>query len=395
MRRAEKSNSNLDRQTLMDFFRDIKSVESHLSLPSEKRLTFTFFVDKLKSREFTMSENFNLDLIDKTFTSYKKGQMFDGVVVVKRPDGAIFNIGGKNDAFLPADDLDDYAGLKIGDRFKVVITNQKNDEGMIEVSKRQADDKVLATQNAQKLKLGSAFSFVVTHADKEGLYSKMGDYDIFVPIDEVFSHEVRDPRRLEGKQFEATVTEISRDDKRIIASIKMLAEQVKKTNETLFWSSIFINKIVKGKVKKILPYGAFVDVDGVDCFLHISNIAHRRLNSPDEVIKEGETYTFKVIELDRDNKKVALSLKALSDSPRTLAIRELEIGQVYKGKVVKLLAFGAIIELENGASGLLHISNATEDCQKQIYEIVKLGDEVSVRVLDKNEQDNKVSFKLA
>lgn len=341
-----------------------------------------------------MSENFNLEMIDKTFTSYKKGQMFDGVVVIKREDGAIFNIGGKNDAFIPSYDFDDFEGLKIGDRFKVIITNSKNEEGMIECSKRMADDKVMATQNALKLKLGSTFSFVVTKGSEEGLFSKMGEYDIFIPIDEVFANGVRDSRRLEGKQFDATVTEIDRDEKKIIGSIKLLAEQVRQTNENLFWSSIFVNKIVKGKVKKIMPYGAFVEVDGVDCFLHISNISYKRLNNPAEEIEEGKEYTFKVIELDRENKKVALSLKALQESPKTIAIREIEVGQTYTGEVVKILKFGAIIALPNGASGLLHISNATENKQKQIYEIVKLNEKVEVVVLDKDEQNEKLSFAL-
>lgn len=341
-----------------------------------------------------MSDNFNLDMIDKTFTSYKKGQMFDGVVVIKRDDGAIFNIGGKNDAFIPKDDFDDFDGLKIGDRFKVVITNKKNEEGMIEVSKRLADDKVLATQNAQKLKLGSTFSFVVAGNRDGGLVSRMGDYEIFIPADEIFVDGAKDVRRLVGKQFEATVTEINREDKAIIGSIKLLSEQIRKTNESLFWNSIFINKLVKGKVKKIMPYGAFVEVDGIDCFLHISNISYSRLSNPSEAIKEGEEYTFKVIELDRDNKKVALSLKALQESPKTLAIRELQVGQTYSGTVVKILKFGAIIKLENGASGLLHISNATEDKQKQIYEIVKLDQKVDVIVFDKDEEEEKVSFAL-
>lgn len=341
-----------------------------------------------------MSENFNLEMIDKTFTSYKKGQMFDGVVVIKREDGVIFNIGGKNDAFIPSDDFDDFESLKIGDRFKVIITKQKNEEGMIEVSKHLADDKMLATQNAQKLKLGSSFSFVVTETREGGLISRMGEYEIFIPADEIFVQGVKDIRKLIGKQFDAVVTEINRDDKIIIGSVKLLSEQIRQTNESLFWNSIFINKIVKGKVKKIMAYGAFIEVDGIDCFLHISNISYNRISNPGEVIKEGEEHNFKVIELDRENKRVALSLKALQESPKTLAIRGLQVGQSYRGVVVKILKFGAIIKLENGASGLLHISNATEDKQKQIYEIVKLDEKVDVIVLDKDENEERVSFAL-
>ncbi len=338
-------------------------------------------------------EKFSLEAIERTFTNYKKGQMFDGVVVIKREEGCIFNIGGKNDAYLPAEEVEDYANLKIGDRFKVIIINSKNQEGMLEVSKTLADSQVLATQNANKLKLGSKFTFVATATNGDGLCSKMGEYEIFVPNAEI-SVTTRDPRRAVGKQFEAIVTEISRENKKIIASIKMLENQIKEKNETLFWSSIFINKIVEGRVKRILDYGAFVEVGGIDCFLHISNISHTRIARPDEVIKEGEERQFKVIEVDRENKKVALSLKALEESPKLVAIKNLQTGEIYQGKVVKILKFGAIVVLENGASGLLHIKNATEANNKQIYEIVKLDQSVRVEVIDKDEQEEKVSFKL-
>lgn len=340
-----------------------------------------------------LEEKFDLSAVDRTFAHYKRGQTFDGVVVIKRENGCIFNIGGKNDAFLPKEEVEDYENLKIGDRFKVLITSNKNEDGMLEVSKTKADNQIIATQNASKLKLGSKFTFVVSDANNEGLISKMGEYNIFIPRSEM-SNKTHDPRRAIGKQFEGTVTEIDRAEKSIIASIKLLEDSVRENIENLFWNSIFINKIVKGRVKKIMSYGAFVDVGGVDCFLHISNIAYERISSPSEVLKEGEEYTFKVIELDRDNKKVALSYKALLESPRLLAVKELHVGAIYKGIVVKILKFGAIIKLENGATGLLHIKNATSENNRQIYEIVKLDQRVEVEVIDKNEEDERVSFKL-
>lgn len=338
-------------------------------------------------------EKFSLDMINQTFTDYKKGQMFDGVVVIKREDGAIFNIGGKNDAFLPKSEVENYSELKIGDRFKVIITNYKNEDGMIEVSKDMADSQIFATQNANKLKLGSKFSFVVTKGTDQGLHSKMGEYQIFVPISEI-SLKTKYPKSAEGKQFEAAVTEIDKENKKIVASIKILEEQTKQNAEDLFWKSMFINKIVSGTVKKILDYGAFVNVNGVDCFIHISNISHNRISHPSEVLKEGEEYTFKIIELDRENKKVALSLKALEESPKLKAMKELVVGERYEGVVIKILQFGAIIKLDNGATGLLHIKNATERSDKQIYEIVKLDQRVNVEILNVDIEDEKVSFKL-
>lgn len=339
------------------------------------------------------TEKFNLESIEKTFAQYKKGQTFDGVVVIKRENGCIFNIGGKNDAFLPKEEVEDYENLKIGDRFKVIITSNKNEDGMIEVSKNLADNQIIATQNANKLKLGSKFTFVINSADNDGLVSKMGEYSIFVPRSEM-SRSTHDPRKTIGRQFEGMVTEIDKEGRSIVASIKLLEDSIKENAENLFWNSIFINKIVKGKVKKILNYGAFVDVGGVDCFIHISNMAYERIATPNEVFKEGEEYTFKVIELDRENKKVALSYKALLESPKLIAIKELHVGAIYKGQVIKILKFGAIIKLENGATGLLHIKNATGENNRQIYEIVKLDQNVEVEVLDKDEEEERVSFKL-
>lgn len=341
-----------------------------------------------------MSEKFNMEMIDKTFTSYRKGQAFEGVVVLRREDGVIFNIGGKNDAFIPASDFEDYSQVKIGDRFGVVITNQKNEEGLIEASKSLADALKLANQNASALRLGSKFSFVATGVG-DGLLSKMGDYKIIVPFEQVSEHYVKNYHSLVGKQFEAVVTEIDKDAKTIVASIKLLQEQIKVAIEQNFWNIIFINKIVKGRVERIMPYGAFVNVDGVDCFLHISNISYDKLEKVEDVLKVGDEKQFKVIKVDRENKKVELSLKALLQDPKTAKIKELLVGQVYDGEVIKLLQFGAIVKLENGATGLLHISNCTEDRTKKIYEIVKVGDKVSVEVISKNEEEQKVSFKLA
>ena len=341
-----------------------------------------------------MSEEFNLDLIDKTFTSYKKGQMFDGVVVLKKNDGVIFNIGGKNDAFIPESDFDDFSAVKIGDRFPIIITKQKNEEGLIEASMRLARDLKIANQNAQTLRLGSKFTFVVTDVNNSGVHSKMGDYKIFVPAGEVSLKFVKDLKSFVGKQLEVVVTEINHEKKEIVASAKLLQEQIKVATENNFWNSIFINKVVKGKVKKIMPYGAFVEVDGVDCFVHISNLSYDKVENVADVVKEGEEYTFRVVNLDRENKKVELSLKALLEDPKITRIKELQVGGVYKGKVVKLLRFGAIVKLENGATGLLHIQNCTENKTKNIYELVKVDDEVEVEVLDKDEEEGKVSFKL-
>ena len=256
-----------------------------------------------------------------------------------------------------------------------------------------ADALRLANQNAQSLRLGSEFSFVAMGENNSGLLSKMGEFDIVIPKDQL--PEGRGAHKLLSKQLEAVVTEIDKEAKRIVGSVKLLQEQTRVAIESNFWNSIFINKIVVGKVERIMPYGAFVSVDGFDCFLHISQISYERLEKVEDALNVGDERQFRVIKLDRENKKVELSLKALLENPKLTKIKELEVGGEYDGEVVKLLQFGAIVQVSNGASGLLHISNCTQDRTKKIYEIVKVGDRIRVEVLSKEEEEGKVSFSLA
>ena len=137
-----------------------------------------------------------------------------------------------------------------------------------------------------------------------------------------------------------------------------------------------------------------VDISGVDAFLHISDVSYKRINNPEEVVKVGEEYEFRIIKLDQEAKKVQIGLKQNFDDPKIAAIKSLKFSEIYEGEVTKLLPFGAIIDLDNGASGLLHISDATEKTDQRIYEIVKVGDRVKVGVKYVSDDNTKVSFVL-
>ena len=336
---------------------------------------------------------FDLNAIDDTFANYKKNNIYEGVVIDIKDDGVIFNIGGKSDAFIDKNDFVNFDEIKIGDRFKALITGAKTEDGMIIVSKSQAEEIIAGSITAETLKVGSTFSFVVNSFNDAGLISKLGPYKIFVPSDQI-DFKAHNLAFYKSKQLDAIVLEIDRERKEIVASVKMLKQQIKENAETLFWSAAFLGKKVDGKIVKIMPYGAFVDVAGVSAFVHISDLSYRRINKPEDVIKLDETYEFRIIKLDKDNNKVQLGLKQNGDDPRIKAVKELRFSEVYEGVVTKLLPFGAIVELESGVSGLLHVMDATEKNDKRIYEIVKLGDKVKVGVKSISDDNQKVSFRL-
>ena len=338
---------------------------------------------------------FDLSQVERTFTQYKLNQILDGVVVAKREDGVVFNIGGKLDAFIPKADFEDFSLIKFGDRFKVIITNMKNEEGLIEVSKSKADGLILGTMQASGLKIGKSFSFVVTKYNEQGLIAKLGEFDIIVPTSEIDTKPYnKNLKQYIGKKYDGLVTDIDTKNKQITASIKMLSERTKQTIEISFWNAVFVGKLVSGKVIKIMPYGAFVDVYGVTCFCHISQVAHTHTTDISSVLNLNQEYTFKIIEINKEDKKVALSLKALQASPKQEVFASLQVGQTHKGKVVRFLPFGAIVKLENGIEGLLHINEASILPGTLIQDITKLNEEIDVTIKSIDQAKQKVSFEL-
>lgn len=338
---------------------------------------------------------FDLDEVEKTFTKYRLNQILDGVVVLKRENGVIFNIGGKLDAFISATDFEDFSQIKFGDRFKAVITNMKNEDGLIEVSKTKADNLILGTMQASGLKLGKTFSFVVTNFDGHNFQSKLGEFEIIIPKNQILTNDYTNPKQFLNKKFDAIVTDIDAKAKQITASVKMLQERTKKNIELSFWNSIFEGKQVIGKVVKLFSYGALIDVYGVNCFCHISQIAHERVDDISKFLQNGKEYTFKVIEVNKETKKVSLSLKALQLNSKQEFLKNLEIGKQIEGKVVRILPFGAIIkDNQSGYEGLLHISDASAVYGTQIKDIIKLGEEIIVLVKNIDLEKQKISFEL-
>ena len=261
--------------------------------------------------EEKMDTKFSLDEIEKTFVKFGKEKLVEGVVIAIRPDGLVFNLGGKADAFIPVGEVENFNDRKFGDRYSVVTTGGKNDEGMVLCSQIRAAKIELESQNARAIKLGGTFQVVISKVFESGaLGGTMGDFEIFIPEDEVSSRN-KNPRSFLNKKVEAIATSINLEEKRIVGSIKILDDKTRAANEEVFWRTNFINKVVDGTVKRFVPYGAFVDVGGVSCLLHISNISYNKINSPADVLEIGKTYKFRILQMDRDSKKVSLGYKQL------------------------------------------------------------------------------------
>lgn len=334
---------------------------------------------------------FNLESIEKTFVNYTKKKIIEGKIVSLKKDGAVFDIGGKLDGFLPAKEFLEFNNAKIGDSFSVMLLGDKNDDGMILVSKIEADKIISGNSKAEILKPGDKLNFLVRRIQNNNLIGYLGDYKIIVMNNHISYKPTIMLGRYLNNNLEVNVIEIDRAKKSIIASVIDLDLENKEPIQNKFWQSVFINKIVKGKVMKIMPYGAFIDVDGVGCFVHISDLSYDKVENVADFLTEGQEKFFKIIKVDKENKKVLLGLKQMSDNLRIDKLKSLEIGGVYNGKVTKILPFGALVSLKDNIEGLLHISD-TNNPKKRIYEIVSTGQEIDVVIKSVDLEKERVAL---
>ena len=344
-----------------------------------------------------MDEKFDINSIDKTFTRFKVGAKVEATVVATLKGGLLVNIGGKKDGLIPFGEYEDEAikDVKIGDSFEAIIVSTKDESGAVILSKQKADEIRLGNQLVNNLKVGDNADFIIVSSNKFGLISKLGSFEVFIPYSQISYKKIdNNLQNYVNKQFKATILEIDLINKKIVASIRAYEENAKLTAEQAFFESIFENKIVRGKVVRFVEFGAFVNVGGVDCLLHNSEASYDKSKSASEVLELDKEYDFKVIKVDKENKKVSLSYKALQVNPLTEKLKKLSIGDVVEGEVKKILPFGAIIKFGDDIEGLLHVKELSHFYVKNVYEVAKVGQKLTLKIIGIDLETNRVSLSL-
>lgn len=344
-----------------------------------------------------MDEKFDLDSIDKTFTRFKIGAKVEATVVAKLKSGLLVNIGGKKDGLIPFCDEENNAikDVNVGDSFEAIIVNTKDESGAVVLSKQKADDLRVGNEIASTLAVGNETELIITSVTKAGLVSKLGTFEVFIPYSQISYGRVdNNLQNYVNKQFKAIVLEIDLIRHKIVASIKAYEEHEKLSAEEAFFSSIYENKVVTGKVVRFTDFGAFINVGGVDCLCHNSEVSYEKNKKASDVLELDKSYEFKVIKLDKENKKVSLSYKALQQNPIIEKLKAYKVGDVVNGEVKKILPFGAIVSFGDGLEGLLHVKEASHFYIRNVYEVAKVGQKMDFKIIEIDPETNKVSLSL-
>ena len=326
----------------------------------------------------------------------KQGEVIPAEVVRVDYNYVVVNAGLKSESFIPIEEFKNDRGevdVKVGDFVSVAIESLENGYGDTVLSRDKAK-RLAAWMNLEKaLETGELVTGTVTGKVKGGLTVMTNGIRAFLPGSLVDTRPVKDTTPYEGKTMEFKVIKLDRKRNNVVLSRRAVVEASMGEERAKLLETLKEGAIVKGIVKNITDYGAFVDLGGIDGLLHITDLAWRRVRHPSEVLEQGQEITAKVLKFDQEKNRVSLGIKQLGEDPWIGIARRYPQGTRLFGKVTNIIDYGAFVEIEAGIEGLVHVSemdwtNKNVDPKK----VVQLGEEVEVMVLEIDEERRRISL---
>ncbi len=331
------------------------------------------------------------ELIAKSFRDFKEGSIVKGHVLEVRPREVLVDIGYKSEGVISRSEFDEEE-IQVGDEFEVLLERLENDEGMVILSKEKAAhkqnwEKIVKVFEGEALIKGKVKAVV-----KGGLTVNIG-VEAFLPGSQVDIIPPKDLHQFVGNTYDFKIVKINNDRKNVVLSRRELIEQERAEKRSQFLETTKIGDRVHGTVKNITDFGAFIDLDGMDGLLHITDMSWSRLAHPSELVKVGETLEVLVLDINREKERVSLGLKQTSHNPWDKIEERYPTGKEVSGKVTNLVPYGAFVEIEDGVEGLIHVSELS--WTKRIArpsDVLTIGQEVKAVVLGVNKDEQKISL---
>ena len=351
-------------------------------------------------REFLASRSNSYSIIMLTMEEAMKqstmrfaaGEIVKGTVIEVRPKEVLVDIGYKSEGVIPANEFDDIKTVKVGDEVNVLIEKLEDKEGMVVLSKEKAEfkenwDKILTICNE-----GGTISGKVKAVVKGGLLVNIG-VEAFLPASQIDVTTIKNLTAFVGNTYDFKVVKINQERQNIVLSRRELIDQERNDRRSKLLAEMTPGDIRKGTVKNITDFGAFIDLNGIDGLLHITDMSWGRIGHPSEILKVGQDIDVVVLDINREKERVSLGLKQKLANPWDNIESKYPIGQKVKGKVVNLVPYGAFVELEPGVEGLVHVTELswTKRIAKPA-DVLKQDQELEAIVLGINREEQKISL---
>ncbi len=332
------------------------------------------------------------ELIANSVKNYREGSIIKGHILEVRPREFLVDIGYKSEGVIPASEFDDAEDVEVGDEIEVLLERLENDEGMVVLSK----EKAAARQNWEKIyavfKDEGLIKGKVKAVVKGGLTVNVG-VEAFLPASQIDIIPPKDLQQFVGNTYDFRIVKINDDRKNVVLSRREIIEQERSEKRQAFLATAAPGAKVIGVVKNITDFGAFVDLNGIDGLLHVTDMSWARLTHPSELLKVGQELEVQILEINKDRERVSLGLKQMQSNPWDKIEDRFPVGAKIKGKVTNLMPYGAFIQIEEGVEGLIHVSELS--WTKRIArpsDVLVLGQEVEAVVLGVNKEELKISL---
>ena len=340
-----------------------------------------------------------LAAVDATIKYFNDGDIVEGTIVKVDRDEVLLDIGYKTEGVIPSrelsikHDVDPNEVVSVGDEVEALVLTKEDKEGRLILSKKRAQyERAWGTIEELKEK-DEAVKGTVIEVVKGGLILDIGLRG-FLPASLVEMRRVRDLQPYVGKEIEAKIIELDKNRNNVVLSRRAWLEQTQSEVRSEFLHQLQKGQVRKGVVSSIVNFGAFVDLGGVDGLVHVSELSWKHIDHPSEVVEVGNEVTVEVLDVDLDRERVSLSLKATQEDPWRQFARTHAIGQIVPGKVTKLVPFGAFVRVEEGIEGLVHISELAERHVEVPDQVVSVGDDAMVKVIDIDLERRRISLSL-
>jgi small subunit ribosomal protein S1 len=346
----------------------------------------------------TVAEEVTQDAMDN-FVSLKKGDSVKGTIVKIEDNQAYVSLGYKYDGVIPLRELSSVQlenaadAVQVGQEVELKVVSIDDNKESLVLSKKLVDGEKAWDELQSRFESGEVFEVVVADVVKGGLVADVGVRG-FIPASMVERHFVEDFSDYKGRTLRVKVKEIDVENKKVILSQKEVLDAEFEQNKQQLIGTIQVGQELEGTVQRLTPFGAFVDIGGIDGLVHVSELSWQHVAHPKDVVSEGQKLNVKVLKVDPAAGKISLSVKAAQPGPWDTAAGQFNIGDIVEGTVRRIVTFGAFVEIAPGVEGLVHISQIAHRHIGTPHEVLKEGQEVKAKVLDFNAAEKRVSLSI-
>lgn len=349
-------------------------------------------------------ENFDnnemMEAIEQSFKRVRRGEVVEGEVLFVTDDEVMVNIGYRADGIISKEELSNDDSVKTtdlfqpGDAIQVYVMKMDDGEGNVVLSYRRVENMKVLDEIEEMFNNKTRVDVKVKAVVKGGLTADLNGVNAFIPASHVSIRFQRDLSKYVGQELTCEIIDFDKSKRKIVLSRKNVELEEEETKRAAVYENLHEGDIIEGTVQRLTNFGAFVDVGGVDGLIHISELSWNRVKHPSDVVQPGQQVKVLVLNVDETKNRIALGLKQTTEKPWDVFVNTVKVGDVVDGEVVNLLDFGAFVRLGSGVDGLLHVSQIAKEHIEKPADKLSIGDKVTVKVTDINDEDKKISLSM-